>query len=238
MKLLLSITALMFLGAAHAATPPLPAFSAHYAVSKDGKRIGDANMALRRDGNDWIFTTKVKGTSGLASWLNVTLDESSRFYWQHQLPQLISYDYRLDSTLKHHQRHVRIDGEQVTVSKDNEHTAYAAVPNMVERHSAMLALAVALTSGTQTVALTVATRKRIETQRYAIQGSDKVTVPAGTFADAIHVQRSDDDHGISAWFAPQHCPVPVKLTTGDKDTMLELLSCHITPPLQHPAASG
>lgn len=209
----------------YASTPPVPAFTAHYAVNKDGSRVGDATLTLQREGDDWVYATTIQGTSGLASLLNFRLVETSRFRWRDRLPELISFDYLLDSAFKHRKRQVRVDNDEVSVSSDKQHVRYAAVPGLVERHSMILALAAALNAGSRNMILSVATRKRVEQQHYIVAGHETVSVPAGKFVDAVHVHRVGRDHGISAWFAAEHCPVPVKLAQDNSDTQLQLLSC-------------
>lgn len=228
MKLLLTLLALAAATgatASHAASAPLPAFTAHYAVSKDGSRIGDATLSLQPDGDDWVYTTKIKGTAGIASLLDVRIDETSRFHWVHQWPQMITYDYKFSATLKHHERQVRVEGNQVNVTRDGHHYEYAAASGMVERHSTVLALAAALVAGKHDMTLAVATRKQMQQQHYAVSGQQTLTVPAGKFVNATNVKRTDNDRGISAWFATDRCPAPVKLTIDGKDTELALLDC-------------
>lgn len=206
-------------------TAPLPAFTAHYTVNKDGSHIGDATLSLRRDGDDWVYTTKVKGTSGMASLLGIRIDESSRFQWRKRLPQMISYNYHFEAAFKHRKRQLRVDGDRVNVSNDKDHYEYAAAPGMVERHSTLLALAAALDAGQHDIVLTVASRKSMKQQHYAVSGQQTLTVPAGKFVNATHVQRVDRNKGISAWFVTDRCPAPIKLSLEGKDGDLELLDC-------------
>lgn len=209
----------------HAANAPLPAFTAHYAVSKDGSRIGHATLKLQRDGADWVYTTTIKGTAGMASLLGMRIDETSRFRWDGQLPQMRSYDYEFDATLKHRARKVRVVGDRVNVTSAGHHYEYASTPGMVERHSTVLALATALVAGKHDITLSVATRKQMRQQHYAVSGQQTLTLPAGKFVDATHVKRTDHDRGISAWFATDRCPAPIKLAIDGKDTELKLLDC-------------
>lgn len=229
MKLLfvfLTLAAPCAAAAGAALTAPLPAFTAHYTVNKGRSHIGDATLSLRRDAGDWVYSTKVKGTSGMASLLGVHIDERSRFRWDQRLPQMISYDYRFDTAFKHRKRQVRVDGDQVNVINDDDHYEYPAAPGMVERHSTLLALAAALDAGKRDIVLTVASRKSMKQQHYAVSGQQTLTVPAGKFVNATHVKRVDRDKGISAWFATDRCPAPIKLSLDGKDVDLQLLDCN------------
>src|SRR5690242_15890963 len=63
-----AVATLLFAAGAFAA--PLPAFTAHYQLLKDGSPIGEATMTLSSSGDDtWTFVTDSKGTSGLAAML-------------------------------------------------------------------------------------------------------------------------------------------------------------------------
>ncbi|MDE2270904.1 MAG: hypothetical protein KGJ94_02840, partial [Xanthomonadaceae bacterium] len=56
--------ALLAVCATAIAAAPLPAFTAHYLLLRDGSQIGIATMTLARAGDDtWTFTTQSRGTS-------------------------------------------------------------------------------------------------------------------------------------------------------------------------------
>jgi hypothetical protein len=212
-------------GAALAASPPLPGFTAHYRLLQNGSPIGRATLTLSpgSDGS-WIFTTDSEGTSGLASVLGARTHEVSRFRWVGDLPQGLSYDYTLTMAFKHAHRHVDFDWHDNTIDvDDNGRFHFAARPGALERHTVPLALAAGLAAGRRRFELPVAVRDRIETQHYLAHGEQSVRVPAGSF-EATRVSRGDDD-GIEAWFAPSKLPVPVKIDQrGKRGFLLELES--------------
>lgn len=211
--------------AAFAAAPA--GFTASYNVSRNGQPMGVATVSLHAaDDGTWVYRKSVKGTSGIAAALGASVEESSVFRWSHDVPQAISYDYRLQSMLKNHQRHLRVDWDkhQVHVDDGDGPVIYPASPGMVERNTVSLALGVALRDGKQQAALPVAVRQRVETHNFSVVGNDTVTVPAGRF-EAQRVERTDADHGFSAWYVPKRYPIPVKLTQRDGgNLMLELVS--------------
>lgn len=208
------------------AAPP-QAFSATYQVLKDGSPMGRATVSLKPVGNgQWEYSKHMQGTSGLAAMLGATLDETSRFRWKGDVPEAISYDYRLDAAIKSKQRHVRVDWpkHQVTVDEGKGAITYPSKPGMVERNTTGLAIGLALRDGKQQIALPVAVRQEVETQQFKVVGKEKVTVPAGSY-DAVRVDRTDADRGFSAWYVPDRYPLPVKLSQheGGNYTM-ELVS--------------
>jgi len=124
---------------------------------------------------------------------------------------------------------VRFDWSSHSVDVDDNGTShFATQPGAVERHTVPLALAAGLAAGKNSFTLPVAVRDRIETQHYAAQGKQKVSVPAGSF-DAIRVSRTDGGDAFEAWFAPAKVPAPVKIDQRGKNAFsleLESWSAH------------
>jgi len=227
---LLAAVALSVFCTAAAAAPPVPAFAAHYRVLQNGSPIGEATLTLARGANDtWTFTTASKGTAGIASLLAASTKEVSTFKWVGDSPQGIRYDYTMNSALKQKRRSVRFDWTNHSIDvDDNGNFHFATQPGAVERHTVPLALAAGLSAGKASFTLPVAVRDRIETQHYAAQGKQKVSVPAGTF-DATRVSRTDGSDSFEAWFAPAKVPAPVKIDQRGKNAFsleLESWSAH------------
>jgi hypothetical protein len=203
------------------------AFTATYAVSKDGSPLGRATVTLKPAGDgQWEYSKQMQGTSGLAAMLGASLAETSRFRWRGDVPEAIGYDYRMDASIKTKQRHMAVDwaSHRVTVDEGKGTQTYAAVPGMVERNTAALAIGLALRDGKQQIELPVAVRQEVENQQFKVTGKEKVTVPAGAF-EAERVDRTDADRGFSAWYVPDRYPLPVKLSQHDGgDLTMELVS--------------
>lgn len=212
-------------GTASAATAPLPAFTAHYRVLQNGSPIGEATLTLApgADGS-WTFTTLSQGTAGLASLLAAGTREVSTFRWVGDVPQGISYDYTMKTALKQRRRQVRFDWTKHVIDvNDNGSFHFPTQPGAMERHTIPLALAAGLAAGKTSFTLPVAVRDRIETQHYATQGKQDVSVPAGTF-DATRIARTDGGDDFEGWFAPG-VPAPVKIEQrGRNGFSLELES--------------
>jgi hypothetical protein len=223
-------SAIVLLLASQVATAATPtAFTATYNVSQGDQPMGEATVTLRSAGNgEWIYSKDVKGTGGLAALLGASAKESSRFRWKGDAPEAISYDSQTVAMGKTKQRHLVTDWSKnvVTVDEGKGPRTYAAVPGMVERNTAALALGVALRDGKQQVTLPVGGRQAIETQQFKVSGKETVKVAAGTF-NAERIDRSDKAQDFSAWYAPAKYPVPVKMSQHDGgDLTLELVSFH------------
>lgn len=227
-SLLASLFGLGLLLGAGAATAAVPqAFTATYNVSQGGQPMGQATVSLHAAGNgEWIYRKDVKGTGGLAALLAASVSESSRFRWKGDVPEAISYDYRMQTAVKQKQRRLVVDWpkQQVSVDEGKGPQSYRAVPGMVERNTLALALGVALRDGKQQLALPVAVRQEVQVQNFKATGREAIKVPAGRF-DAQRVDRTDADRGFSAWYAPDRYPLPVKLSQHDGgDMVMELVS--------------
>ena len=188
--------------AATAATPT--GFTATYNVLQDDEPIGVATVTLRSGGNgEWVYRKDMKGTGGLAAMLGADVTETSRFRWKGNVPEAISYDYRLVASIKNKQRHMKVDWatDQVTVDEGKGPQTYPASPGMVERNTTPLALGLALRDGRQQVALPVAVRQNVQTQNFRITGHGPVKVmgiEAGVnITVGLPVVRTSVDHGTA-----------------------------------------
>lgn len=224
-----------------ASTPPAPPqpFTATYQVLRDDSPMGTSSMSLKRnaDGN-WAYVSHVTADSGLAALLGAKVDETSHFRVQAGQFEALAYDYRMHVAFKTRTRHVDVDWKSNTVqvksSKDGAYH-YKTQPGLVERHLLILQLGRLIAAGKRHITLPVAVLDRVKTQTFVARTKASVTVPAGTF-EAWRVDRTHDDKGWSAWYAPDVCgTAPIKLTqeSGGNFTLL-LKSCTPATPTANP----
>jgi hypothetical protein len=209
--------------AAGQATPK--SFVAQYQVLQDGQELGHATLTLKSVGNgEYTYTGHSEGTGGMAAMLGANVDEASRFRWTANGPEAISYDYKMDASIKSKERHLKVAGGKVTVDNGNKNYQFAAVPGMVERNILALTLGSALAQGKQTVTLPVAGKSSVEQQSFKVTGKETIKVPAGSFS-ATKMERTDADRGFTAWYVPGKYVLPVKLTQTDGGNIeLQLVS--------------
>jgi hypothetical protein len=209
--------ALALVAANATAAAPHP-FTAHYQVLSDGQSIGDATITLSAAGNgEYTYINQSKGTGGMAAMMSASAKETTRFRWQNNAPETLSYDYAMQSSFKNKQRHMSVDRTSGKVSVDESKGAstYAGVPGMADRNSLPLAIGLALIDGKQSITVPVGVRQGVEQQQYKVTGTEAVQVPAGKF-NAEKVSRTDDgSKRFDAWYVPQKYPVPVQLTQAD-----------------------
>ena len=203
-------------GTAMAAAPH--PFTAHYQVLSNGQSIGDATITLSAAGNgQYTYSSQSKGTGGMAAMMGASSKETTRFRWQNDAPETLSYDYAMQSSFKNKERHMSVDpaSGKVSVDESKGASSYAGVPGMADRNSLPLAIGLALVSGKQAVTVPVGVRQGVEQQQYKVTGTESVQVPAGKF-NAEKVSRTDDgSKRFDAWYVPQKYPVPVQLTQAD-----------------------
>ncbi len=225
-KLVAGIVLAVSSAAAFAASAPSP-FVATYQVLQGGQVIGEAVVSLKPAGaGQWEYSNQTHGTAGLAAALGANSSETTRFRWNNNAPETVTYDYRMDAAIKSKQRATRVDwnANQVSVDDGKGAETYAASPGLVDRNTAPYALGLALHDGKQAVTLPVAVKRNVENQQFKVAGSDDVKVPAGNFK-AQRVERTDKDQSFSAWYVPQKYLVPVKLTQSEGGNLtLQLVS--------------
>lgn len=213
--------------AAFAAAPAPTPFTATYQVSQGGQVIGEAVITLKSAGNgQWVYSNQTKGTAGIAAALGANSAETTKFRWNNDAPETISYDYNMDAGFKKKQRHTEVNwtSGQVTVDEGKGPASYPSAPGLVDRNTTSFAVGLALRAGKQSVSLPVAVKRNVETQEFKVTGKDTVKVPAGSFPTE-RVVRGGDEKAFSAWYAPQRYPVPVKLTQSDGGNLeLQLVS--------------
>ena len=226
MRLAFAFAALSLASSAIAAPTP---FTAVYAVSRDGKVIGESKVTLADKGKgDWTLTTETHGTAGMARMLGLDVREESQFRWKDGMPEGLHYDYRQDAAIKHKQRHTDFDWSagQARVKDNDKDFDYPVQAGTVDRHLVSLSIGEALAAGKKEAQIAVAVKDHVEQQQYRNDAEEEVKVPAGSYK-TVRVERIDSPGKIRSWYTPGKLPVPVKMeqTQGDKSVIvLELKS--------------
>jgi len=210
--------------AAHAAALELKPTTAVYAVARDGKVVGDAHYSLAANGDgSWTLESTTKGSAGMAKLVGLDVHEQSTFRWNAGKPEGVHYDYRQDAAIKHKARSIDFDwqAQQAHVRDNGKAIDYALAPNTIDRSTVAVALGMYLAGGTREATLNVAQKDHLEQQRFAAQGEEKITVPAGTF-QAIRVERTDASGKARSWYAPNLTTLPLRVEQlqGDGSTIV------------------
>lgn len=203
-------------------------FEARYEVWRDGKLAGEARLALfALAGGRVEWTTRMRGTRGLAALANLEIDERSVFRWRRGAPELVesSYDQRAAWTTR--KRSMRVDRPSNTIaSYDGKrlHTL-AFAPYTIDVHLTTVALMARLSRDAGApLEFNVAARDEIERHVYDRVGEEAVETPAGLFR-ALHLRRVREgrERVSESWLAPALGYLPVRITYEDsKGERIEL----------------
>jgi hypothetical protein len=210
--------------AAAAAGADLKPQHAVYAVVRDGKPIGDAtySLASNPDGS-WTLESITKGSAGMARLVGLDVREQSTFRWENGQPQGVRYDYKQDAAIKHKQRTIDFDWQahEAHVRDNGKDFSYAIEPGTIDRSTVAVQLGMLLASGAHDASLSVAQKDHLEQQRFAAQGEESISVPAGTFK-AIRVERTDVSGKARSWYAPNLTSLPLRVeqVQGDGSTIV------------------
>ncbi|HVF34565.1 MAG TPA: DUF3108 domain-containing protein [Candidatus Saccharimonadia bacterium] len=207
---------------------PLAPFRARYEVWRNGKLAGEARFALLTlaDGRrEW--TTRMRGTRGLAAIANLEIDERSVFLWRNGAPELIESSYDQRAAFTSRKRSLRVDQPSNTIASfDGKrlHTlAFAAYT--IDVHLTTVALMARLSRDAgASLELIVATRDEIERHRYERVGEETVAVPAGAFRTLrVRRARENRERSSESWLAPSLGYLPVRIDYEDsKGERIEL----------------
>lgn len=208
--------------AALAAAPPQP-FQAEYSVHRNGERVGDGSIVLRRlaDGR-WEMLTRSQATGGLASLAGVQREERSLLAWTGEGFEVIDYDMRQKAAWKERRESLRVDAANQVVRsawKDNRKDLPYR-PGVLDKQSATAALMAVLAGGQETgsVSLPVAARGALEQQDYRFAARVRLRAAIGELR-AVRVERGGRGSGrlTKMWFAREHGWLPLWIKQYEDD---------------------
>ncbi len=222
---------LLWLASSFALAAPLQPFTATYDVLRNGTLAGEARVSLiKLDERRWEWTTRTRGTRGLAALANLEVDERTVFRWRRGRPELVESTYDQTALVTSRHRSLRVDRPSKTIASfDGKrlHTlAYA--PYTIDVHLATIALMTSLAAATP-LEYTVATRDEIETYRYRQLGNETLPLSHGN-VETVRVQRvrEQTDRSDESWHAPSRAWVPVRIKHDDgKGERIELRLRHV-----------
>jgi len=204
---------------ASAANADLKPQHAVYSVARDGKPVGDAtySLASNPDGT-WTLQSETRGSAGMAKLVGLDVQEQSTFRWDNGQPQGVRYDYRQDAAIKHKQRTIDFDwpSREAHVRDNGKAFSYAIEPGTIDRSTVAVQLGMLLAGGAHDATLSVAQKDHLEQQRFAAQGEESISVPAGTFK-AIRVERTDASGKARSWYAPNLTSLPLRVEQQQGD---------------------
>ena len=227
MRIAKSVSALVLLlaaclPAAAVAAVPKP-YTAHYEVLRNGERLGEATIKFVALPNGrYDFSSRTRGSNGLAAMLGVSIDERSILRWQDGRPETVAYSLSQKIGWKDKHSSLKVDAasRRVTSTFKGKEMALQYESGVLDRHAVSIALMQDLAAGrTGDLDYTVAERSSVQQQRFRTAGNTSVQTPMGAI-DAIRVDRvrdSGDGRSTQFWLSARHGYVPVRMLQKEPD---------------------
>lgn len=207
------------LASSAALAQPKP-FQAEYEVLRNGDRLGQSTIVYRRSGATAEFSTRTRGTAGLAALAGVDIDETSTLLWRNGRPETVNYRFRQKAAWSSRERSVVADaaGKRIVSTNKDQRFEFPYQPGVLDRHAVTLALMLDVGAGAQgTLQYLVADRANLEPQRYQVAAKVRLKTAIGA-QPAVRVERlrdSADGKTTRIWFDSQHGFVPLRIIQDD-----------------------
>ncbi|HET7843968.1 MAG TPA: DUF3108 domain-containing protein [Xanthomonadales bacterium] len=218
----------LLLAAALAAAPvadapaaPLAPVTLEYEVLRNGDPMGVSTLVLAQDERgEWTLESRTKGTSGLAGLAGASIDERSAFAWREGHPELRHYRYAQALAWKDKRRELDVLPDARSIAYDDgKHVGRMPFEDgVMDRHMVVLAIARDVAAKAEVLEYRVADKDKLETHRYRIAGTERVTCRAGSF-EATRVERVREHPGrtTTSWLAAETQWLPVKIVQREPD---------------------
>ncbi|HPF74754.1 MAG: DUF3108 domain-containing protein [Rhodanobacteraceae bacterium] len=200
-------------------------FTAHYAVYMDGQQRGESTIRLERtDRGSWRYSVSAEGTSGMARLAGFEADDRSEFdigadgelrlQWMESRSKALFKSRKVSADFDWSERLAIWSGDL----KDDRRAPTPLSDKAV--NSSLLNLALALDAAkagdNQVFRYQMLDRGSSKEVEYVAQRMASVEVPAGRFeARPMRRDRRDKDRVVTAWYAPNLPPTPVRLLQTD-----------------------
>ena len=201
-------------------------FSAEYYVIRNGSKIGERTHTLSKQGNGYLFESRMH-TTGLAALLK-SGEVTERSHWQlsnnHVQPQ--RYEY-IDSSDDSRTAKLMFDwqGQRVTNSVGNKPWGMELPAGTQDKFGYMLALMHDLQQGITNPEYKIADGGRLKTYRFINEGKILLDTELGKL-ETIKLQRilvGKKNRKVYIWCAPSLGYLPVRIERHKKSTVYTML---------------
>lgn len=218
----------LLFGAALPAAEPPGDFTARYALSLNGFKLGESKVSLNAEGgNRFTYRSHTYSTGVAKLFRNDVVRESSRFDLHEQ--RIRPQEYRFDHTGDKKERHalLKFDWPAGKVANTVEgHTWEMKIPpGTLDKFVVQLAVMMDLRSGEKMLTYAIADGGKLKHYQFAVIGEESVKVPAGEFATLkLERLRKDNDRTTYFWCAPDLGYLPVKIKQIEHEDGVTYLS--------------
>ena len=218
---LLTLLAALVPAAAFAGAPK--PYTARYEVLRNGEAMGEATIRFAALPNGrYDFSSRTRGSGGLAAVLGVSIDERSILRWQDGRPETVAYSHSQKIGWKDKHSSLKVDAasRRVTSTFKGKEMALQYEAGLLDRHAVSIALMQDLAAGREgDLEYAVAERREVQTHKYRTAGASRVDTPMGAI-DAVRVDRvrdSGDGRSTQFWLSGRHGFVPVRMLQKEPD---------------------
>ncbi len=222
-RILLTLLLLALLPPGAAAAPPVPAFEATYRIAVSGLTVGEVRVTLRYAGDRFTYAKRTVSKGLAALFRDDVITEVS--HGRVVDGRFVLQDYRYEQRRKGKSRVEALEWRdgQVVGHYKGRHYRLAVPPGTLDRSSVELALMRDAGAGVQTLSYPVVERGKFKTLRFALQGSDTLSLPAGDFTCLrYHVQRHSHKRDTTLCVAPALHNLPVHARHIEKGTRIDM----------------
>ncbi len=194
-------------------------FEAVYEVFIDGKPRMEARISLARQGEEWLFSNELKGTGGLAKFLNARSSEQSRGIFTNDEFQPFSYSQSSKIAGRNDHWTAEFDWPAnivVTHHEDGESTL-EAVPGTVDPLSLTLILRHHLAQGISDLSFEIVDEEEIDHHIFLASEPGNLETALGCFETvSVSRVRENSKRYSSGWYAVSLDFLPLKLLHGKR----------------------
>jgi hypothetical protein len=203
-------------------------FTAHYALSLNGFKLGESKVSLDTQAdNRYRYRSHTYSTGVAKLFRSDTVRESSQFTLHQE--RIRPQEYRFDHTGDKKERHalLKFDWQAHKVSNTVEgHTWEMKIPaGTLDKFVVQLAVMMDLRNGEKMLSYAIADGGKLKQYQFAVIGEETVKVPAGEFATLkLERLRKDNDRTTYFWCAPDLGYLPVKIKQIEHEDGVTYLS--------------
>lgn len=218
---LLSLFVCLFpilLSTASVAAGPLPEFSAHYELRRNGLFLGEMSRQLMAVDGDMRFISSSR-TRGLIAWLFPDrIEEETRWHYVAGRPRPELYRYEHRGRSKHRLVEIHFDWKRhVAVHTVNgEPWKLRITDDVQDKLVYQLTLMLDLAAGVEEPRYAIADGGKLKDYHFKRVGREILETPLGRL-ETIRIIRLDDKRGTTIWCAPTYGYLPVRIAQTDTD---------------------
>ena len=218
----LIIALVLFIPALPVYSDTLPAFTAQYALLKNGTEVGIAERSLKKQNGQLVYASTAYATGLLSLFFSDRITEKSILSDNAQLRPL---EYRYDRTggNKEEHYHVVFDWDKKQSQYKHDQTTHNLPDNIADLLSFQTKLMHEMASGKNTFHFQIALPKELREYRFRLAGEDTLELSSGKLK-TLRIEQLSNGHEerFTLWMAPAYDYIPVHIERKKNKKVTEL----------------